>query len=244
MSPPHLRNTAPASGSWSRTWDGLASPELGEALSRLASVRRLAEREALYERGDPGRDLYGVRAGYVRLGAILPDGHEGLIGLYGPGTWFGEVSFFDERPRPSGAYAVADGTEVLVVPAAKLRAVLDQNPVWYRDFARVLCNKLRLALAHIEGTMLPVSVRLALRLLDLAQVYGRAGGEGVVIGLRLPQEELGRMLGLTRQSVNKELRALEERGWLRLGRGEIALLDVPALRRHVLDHGGQDLLAP
>lgn len=230
------------SGSWSRTWDGLASSELSEALARLGTVRRLVDREALYERGDPGRDLYGVRLGYLRLGVILPDGHEGLIGLYGPGTWFGEVSFFDERPRPSGAYAVGDGTEVLVVPAAKLRAVLDQNPVWYRDFARVLCNKLRLALGHIEGTMLPVSVRVGLRVLDLAQAYGRPAPDGVVIGLRLPQEELGRMLGLTRQSVNKELRAFGERGWLRLRRGEITLMDVPALRRHVVDNGGSDLL--
>lgn len=236
--------TAPSrAATWSQPWRDIASPELGAALAAIGRRRALADGELLYARGDPGSELYGVGAGFIRLAAQTQDGEEYLLGLYPPGTWFGEVSLFDQLPRPTSAYAVGR-TELLIVSAAELRRVLDANPVWYRDFARVLCNKLRISLAHIESTTLPLSVRIVLRLLDLAQAYGEAGEGGIVIGLRLPQEDLARMLGLTRQSVNKELRALENSGWLRISRGRITLLDPAALRRHVREAGGGELLPP
>lgn len=228
-------------GSWSRTWDHLVSDELTEALTRLGQVRRLNDGAALYQRGAPGTELYGVQAGFIRLAAAGADGQEGIVGLYGPGTWFGEVSFFDEGPRPTDAYAIGN-TEVRVVSAAKLRTVLDAHPEWYRDFARVLCNKLRLALGHIEGTWLATSVRVALRLLDLLQAYGTPEGAATRIDLKLPQEALGRMLGLTRQSVNKELRGFEARGWLAIRRGQLVVRDPAALRQHVCTGGGGHLL--
>ena len=228
-----------ASGSWSRTWEGLASPGLTQALAQIASLRRLSDREALYHRGEPGHYLVGIRSGALRLSAAGADGSEVTVGIYGAGTWFGEVSVFDQRPRPSDAHALGP-TEVMLVPGVRLLEVLDANPLWYRDFARVLCNKLRLAMAHIESAILPPPVRVALRLLDLAQGMGEPGGEGMM--LKLSQEELGRMLGLTRQSINKALRLLEDRGWLLIRRSELVLLDSAALRAYVIEGGGGDLL--
>lgn len=226
---------------WSESWRDIASAELTAALTALGQRRRLADGQMLYARGERGSELIGVVSGLVRLVGLTPDGHEGLLGLYRPGTWFGEVSLFDELPRPTDAIAVG-ATEVLIVPAARLHAVLDQNPRWYRDFARVLCHKLRLALTHIESAMLPVSVRVGLRLLDLAEAYGRPTDDGVLIDLSLPQEDLARMLGLTRQSVNKELRGFQAQNWLRLHRGRITLSEAGALRDHVRAHGGGAVL--
>lgn len=228
-------------GSWSRTWDGLVSPELSQALFEASTLRKLVDGEMLYRRGDQSRELFGVSSGRLRLSITTADGSESLVGLYGPGTWFGEVTCFDERPRPTDVHAVGQ-TEVRVVPADKLRAILDRNPIWYRDFARVLCNKLRLALAHIETTILPISVRVGLRVLDLAEAY-RFGDANSPIEITLSQEELARMLGVTRQSVNKELREFERRGWVKLGRGKLVLLEGAALREHVERGGASELLA-
>lgn len=226
---------------WSESWRDIASPELTAALTALGQRRRLGDGQMLYTRGERGAELIGVVSGLIRLIGLTPDGHEGLLGLYRPGSWFGEVSLFDELPRPTDAIAVGD-TEVLIVPAAMLHAALEQNPRWYRDFARVLCHKLRLALTHIESTMLPVSVRIGLRLLDLAEAYGKPVDAGTLIDLSLPQEDLARMLGLTRQSVNKELRGLQAQNWLRLHRGRITLSDAGALRRHIRASGGGAVL--
>ena len=181
--------------------------------------------------------MFGVASGIIRVLATNSEGQEGLLGLYGPGTWFGEVSMFDQGPRPVSTYAEGE-TELWVVSAAQLRGVLDVNPIWYRDFARVLCNKLRLALSHIQSTALPVGVRVAARLLDLAQAYAADAKAGRGIEVRLSQEDLARMLGLTRQTVNKELREFERRKWLRLGRGQMVLLDRAALQQLVAEHAG------
>lgn len=232
-----MNPSAKRSAAWSQHWQDIASPELTATLTAMGTSRRLGGGQMLYAKGDPGDALYGVQSGLIRMISAGKDGSESLLGLYAPGTWFGEISLFDELPRPASAYAVGD-TELLVVSAAALREVLGRHPAWYRDFARVLCNKLRLTLEHMEDEALPTSVRIVQRLLDLGQAYGQTGPGGVVIGLKLPQEDLGRMLRLSRQSVNKELRALETRGWLRIRRGEISLLAMDALRRHVRDGGG------
>jgi CRP/FNR family transcriptional regulator, cyclic AMP receptor protein len=238
---PDAPDAAVPKARWSTPWQDIGTPGLVEALSALAKARRLGDGQMLYARGDRNDDLIGVRSGLIRLVGSTAEGYEGLIGLYRAGTWFGEMSFFDGLPRPTDAYAVGP-TEVLVVPAAHLHEALDRNPLWYREFARVLCHKLRVALAHIEGSFLPPQLRIAIRLLDLAQAYGRPTAEGVMIDLRLPQEDLARMLGLTRQSVNKELKALQARGWLDVRRGRLTLTAAQALRAHVRDAGAGALL--
>jgi CRP/FNR family transcriptional regulator, cyclic AMP receptor protein len=65
-----------------------------------------------------------------------------------------------------------------------------------------------------------LSVRIARHLLDLA-APGPASGELEVL---VTQEELATLVGATREAVNRELRRLARRGWLRLGRRRIVLL--------------------
>ena len=221
---------------WSSQWLRDAPPALLQQLTALSRRRRLQDGEQLYARGDAPEGLYGVGRGLIRVELMAEDGREILFGLYAPGDWFGEMSLFDERPRAVHARAVGD-TEIALLPAAQFRALLDAHPQWYRHFARVLSEKLRLALSAIEDTLLlPLSVRLAKRLLDLARVYGEPTPQGLLIRLHLPQEDLGRMLGATRQSINKELRAYESRGLLQRRNGRIVIRDAAALLASVQAH--------
>ena len=216
---------------WSSQWLRDAPAELLQRLTALSRRRHLSDGEQLYARGDTPEGLYGVIRGLIRVELIAIDGHEFLAGLYAPGDWLGEMSLFDERPRAVHARAVGD-TEILLLPAAQFRELLDANPQWYRHFARVLSEKLRLAISMIEDSLLlPLSQRLAKRLLDLAQVYSAQTADGVLLKLHLPQEDLGRMLGATRQSINKELRSLETRGILELRHGRILIRNIEACRQ-------------
>ncbi|TXH02943.1 MAG: Crp/Fnr family transcriptional regulator [Nevskiaceae bacterium] len=208
---------------WSSQWLRDAPPELLAKLTALSRRRRLADGALLYARGDAPEGLYGVVRGLIRIELVAADGRELLGALYSPGDWFGEMSLFDDRPRAVHARAVGD-TEILLLPAAQFRALLDAEPQWYRLFARVLSEKLRLAIAAMEDILLmPLSARLARRLADLARVYGRPVPDGTLIDLHLPQEDLGRMLGATRQSVNKELKAMEAAGQILLQQGRLIL---------------------
>ena len=63
-----------------------------------------------------------------------------------------------------------------------------------------------------DSIFLDVAGRLAKKLLDLARDYGRNTPEGIVIDVGLTQQDLARMVGVTRESVNKHLGAFRARG--------------------------------
>jgi len=203
----------------------------------LASKRRLGDGELLYARGDPAEALYGLIRGRIRLSNVAPDGREVLVMLFEPGDWIGEVSMFDGLPRTHDAHAVGEA-EAFVLPKARLLALLDAQPALYRHFAARLARSLRIALSYIDdAAFLPLPLRLAKRLLDLARVYGVDTPLGQRIDLHLPQEDLGRMLGASRQSVSKELKRWEARGWIGVQYGKVVICDEAALRRLVNENG-------
>jgi CRP-like cAMP-binding protein len=76
-----------------------------------------------------------------------------------------------------------------------------------------------------EAVALPPRQRLAGRLLMLVRAM-----DGVRT-LRLSQQSLGELVGLTRKSVNRFLGELEAAGLVRLGYGELEVLDLEGVRR-------------
>lgn len=200
-------------------------------LASLAVRRRFGNGERIHAKGDAPDGLYGLLEGQVRISHLAADGRELLVTLFEPGHWWGEISMFDGLPRTHDASAVGD-CEVLLLPQQRFQSLLRENPELYPHFVKMLCAKLRLALSYIEdATFLPLSARLAKRLLELARLYGRETEDGVRLDVRLPQGDLARMLGASRQSVSKELKAMEKRGALALDYGRVTLRNAAVLEK-------------
>lgn len=214
--PPGL-HTALASDEWFSACD----PVLQTELLRLARMRHLVPGEPLFARGGEADGLCAVVAGALRIGALNAEGHSALLAYLEPYQWFGEISLIDGRPRTHDA--VADGpTQVLVVPREALLAWLDTHPAMWRELARLACRKLRVLFIAVEElAQLPLEERVWRRLQLVARGYGSRDAPRRRI--RLSQELLAQMLGVSRQSINKALKALEAGGRLRLHYGEIEL---------------------
>lgn len=212
-------------------WFAGCDPALQQQLIDTGRRLRLAEGQALFERGGVPQGLCCVLAGALRVGSLGRDGQPTLLAYLEPGQWFGEISLLDGLPRTHDA--VAEGpTEVWLLPQQPLQDWLDAHPRLWRDVARLACAKLRLSFEVLEDiAQLSLEARLAKRLVMVARGYG--GGEGADRGLphriRLPQEQLALMLGVSRQTVNKALRHLASAGLLALHYGEIELRDMAAL---------------
>ena len=210
------------------SWFGTLEAPLQDALISIAAVRRLGAGEILFQRGDPPDGLYCVVEGTIRIGATSADGREALLAVLEPVNWFGEIGVFDRQPRTHDARA--DGnTTLLHMPQAALTALLDSTPALVHAFALLLTHKLRLTFTVLEETaLLPASVRVARRLLLMADGYGdlRLGTRRV---LHVPQEQLAQLLALSRQTVNQVLKDFQARGILKVAYGEIELLDFDAL---------------
>jgi CRP/FNR family transcriptional regulator, cyclic AMP receptor protein len=209
-------------------WFSALPPALQAALLDAAQVQQLAPGQVLFRRGDKPCGLYAVVAGGMRIGAVSASGKEALLTLVEPPYWFGEISLFDGQPRTHDAFAEGP-TTLLLVPQARLLALLDQQPQYWRDFALLMSQKLRLAFIALEEmSLLPAAPRLARRLLLIAENYGEGEARRV---LHLPQEQLALMLAISRQTTNQILKELEAQGIVRLTYGEIEILDLPRLRQ-------------
>lgn len=201
---------------------------LQDALLNAACPLQLAPGQRLFCRGDPPCGLYAVVEGAVRVGAVSRDGKEALLTLVEAPYWFGEISLFDGQPRTHDAYAEG-ATRLLHIPQAGLLVLLEREPRYWREFALLMSQKLRLAFIALEDmSLLPAAPRLARRLLLMAEGYGETGERR---SLHLAQEQLALMLALSRQTTNQILKELQARGVLRLTYGEIEILDLQLLRQ-------------
>ncbi|MBC3258240.1 Crp/Fnr family transcriptional regulator [Pseudomonas paralactis] len=209
-------------------WFKHLPPDLQRSLLGAARLRVLTAGQFLFKRGDPPCGLYAVLEGAVRISAVNAQGKEAVLSLVETPHWFGEICLFDNLPRTHDALATGACT-LLQVPQAAILAILEQHPVFWRDMALLMSQKLRLSLINIEQTsLMPASRRLAHRLLMIAQGYGEVEQARRV--LQLPQEDLAAMLGLSRQTINSLLKALEQQGIIGLSYGAIEILDLNGLR--------------
>jgi CRP/FNR family transcriptional regulator, cyclic AMP receptor protein len=216
-------------------WLAGSPPELLAQIAELVLPRRFGDGALIYAPGDSADQLCGVAAGRVRFSAVTPDGREILVRLFERGDWFGYASLLAGSGRRFQARAVGP-TTLLSVPAPQFRALLDREPRLYENLLKLVSHDLQQAFEFIEDAMfLPLAARLAKRLLQLARAYGEPTATGTRIALHLPQQDLGRMLGVSRQMVSAELRAWKARGWVQVEYGRLVLADAAALARIVAE---------
>ncbi|CAK9887736.1 MULTISPECIES: Crp/Fnr family transcriptional regulator [Pseudomonas] len=209
-------------------WFQALPPNFQDSLLGLARQRELAAGQYLFQRGDAPCGLYAVLDGAMRVGAVATDGKEALLTLIEAPHWFGEISLLDGQPRTHDAQAEAP-TRLLWIPQAPLLKLLEQQPRHWRDVAVLMSHKLRVVFVALEQqSLLAAAPRLAHRLLQIAAGYGELLGSRRV--LQLSQEQLALMLSLSRQTTNQILKSLEQEGALRLGYGEIEILDPARLQ--------------
>ncbi len=187
-----------------------------------------AKGQRLFQRGDPPCGLYAVLEGSVRVGAVSEKGKEALLGVMELPYWFGEISLFDGLPRTHDAYAVGH-TILLQVPQEVLLKLLDEHPEYWRHFALLMSQKLRLTFIGLEQlSLMPAPARVAHRLLLIAEGYGELNRSRQL--LEVSQEQLAAMLSLSRQSINPILQDFQQQGILRTHYGGIEILDLERLR--------------
>jgi len=211
-------------------WFAACPADFQTALIERSRLWKLAPGEHLFERGGVPEGLCCVVAGALRVGAVLADGSQSMLFMLEPYQWFGEISMLDGQPRTHDAVADVDST-VLVVPQTDLHDWLSAHPQHWRDLARLACGKLRMMFMALEDlTQLPLEQRLAKHLLLALNGYG-ASAASARTRLRMPQEHLALMMGVSRQTINKALRTLEASGAIALRYAEIELIDAAALQR-------------
>ncbi len=164
---------------------------------------QFAPGQIVFGRGDPGREIYFVGEGRVRLSVLTPEGRELSFAHAEPGQIFGEIAVLDGGVRTADATAVSKVVAQTLSKSALMRLVETRAPV-REAVIRFLCNRVREADQQLEGIALyPIEVRLARFFLAAARQKGSAKpGSRVTLDLPISQTELALLIGASRPKVN------------------------------------------
>lgn len=200
-----------------------------EWLRSRGAERAFPAGTALFHEHEPSDRVMFLLEGRVKVAAASDDGKERVLAFRGPGEVLGELSAIDGQPRSASVHAV-DDVRALVVPATDFRGLLERRPRLTVFLLEKLIARLREAdRKRVEFGASDTTGRVAARLLELADRYGRVTPHGVRIDLPITQEELASWVGSSREGANKALRTLEELGWIDVQRRSITVLDAEAL---------------
>lgn len=207
------------------------SNETALALRSEMTEQEFDKGAVIFSEGDPGDRLYLLLSGRVTLGQRSQDGREALIAVLGEGEMFGELSLFDPGPRASTATAITP-VKVASMSRARLRPWITQHPEVAEALLQALAERLRAAnRALADLVFVDVPGRVAKVLVRLADRFGDREGDAYVVHHELTQEELARLVGASRETVNKALADFATRQWIRLESRGVVLLDIERLKR-------------
>lgn len=204
------------------------SPPARQAFEALCTLRNVGKGEAVYRQGDEPNEIYQLVEGRVRLCNYSLQGREVVSGEFQPGDCFGEMGMIDGLTRVSHAIAT-NNSVVRVLSRAHFDQLTARYPEVDRKIALMMCRRVRyLYSLNEEGSELTLRQRVARCVLRMA--YSRASNNPErELYVAISQEELGQMLGASRQSINKELKALVCEGSIKLRYGRIYIHNLEQL---------------
>ena len=207
---------------------GLSDREI-DALFSVTRTKRLAPREELFHKGDEGSQVYLVLRGTLKALTTSDEGDDVVFSIMSVGELVGEIAFLGSPTRTATVTAIAE-SELLVIDRGDFLAFLKTHPEAAIKLMAVLAGRIKRISELVEDTLfLNLPIRLAKKLVHYASIYGETTDAGVRIDLKLSQEEWGDLVGATRESINKQMRAWTEEGIVVTDHGYVTLRKPEAL---------------
>lgn len=206
-------------------FSGLSVAEL-EVIKQSFFEKNIQRGEIIFLEGELADILFFLISGIVKLFKTSAQGKEQIISLARPYEVLNDISIFDNGPNPMSAQAMSTVT-VYGIKKDRLEVALRQHPQVSSRIIQVLAARTRQLISLVED-------------LSFKHVIGRVAkillehtGDGAGPGQRLTQQEMAAMAGTAREVVARSLKAMEERGLIRLERHRIVISDKNALQEMI-----------
>lgn len=214
-------------------FEGLLADQLAK-VAALAAMRRYPIRTTVVSQGEPASALFVIARGRLKVSASGADGRDTVLGIMAEGEVFGEIALLDGGHR-SASCTTLEPCELISIDREQFMELLLASPGIAVKLLQVLATRLRrLSQRSEDAAFLDVPSRLARSLLDLATRFGerrRPPDSGIFITLKLSQQELGDLVGATRESVNKHINDWMRQGILMQENGRMIISDIESVRR-------------
>ena len=172
-------------------------------------IRKYPAKSVIVHQGDPSEDLYYIVRGSVSV--LLEDkkGNEIVLAYLNAGEFFGEIGLFEEQVNRSALVRARLETEIAQIGYNKLKSLSSIFPDLIFIIAGQLAARLRRTSRKVSDlAFLDVSGRVARALLDLCrEPDAMTHPDGMQI--RVTRQELGRIVGCSREMVGRVMKSLE-----------------------------------
>jgi CRP/FNR family transcriptional regulator, cyclic AMP receptor protein len=210
--------TLPASQIFLRSqmWFPSLGTQQKAAVEAAAILIEGSRGDLMLHANEPAEGWYGVVSGLVKLQSVPSPGRQSVFLGIPAGQWFGEGTVLKKERRRYEVLALRD-TVMLCLPNATFQALYETHIPFNHALLQQMNVRVGQAMAEIETTRSGTTrQRVALH---LSRLFWHG-----IHKLDLSQEELGALVGLSRQTVNGALHDLENMGLVSLRKGRISVL--------------------
>jgi CRP/FNR family transcriptional regulator, cyclic AMP receptor protein len=192
-----------------------------DRLSACIVTKTVKRGTNIFAKGDPGTSLCAIGAGTVKISVPSVEGKDAVFNVLRKGAIFGEIALLDGNPRTADATAVTD-CELFVIERRDFLPLMREEPEIALRLIEILCSRLRRTTEQAEEVMfLDLPSRLAKALMRLVDADTAGMRERKI---SITQKDLGNIIGMSRESTNKQLRIWEDKKWVRLERNAVVVL--------------------
>jgi CRP/FNR family transcriptional regulator, cyclic AMP receptor protein len=186
------------------------TPEIEKFLG-AANSKRYSARSTIMREGDASSSIYYILEGSITVLIEDDDGHEIILDYLGAGQFFGELGLFTDEGRSAWVTARTE-CKVAMMSYEKFNGLCRETPELLIELTRQIAQRLRNTSRKVgDLALLDVTGRMAHALLNLANHSDAiTHPDGMMI--RITREELGRLVGCSREMAGKVLKELDDQG--------------------------------
>jgi len=187
--------------------------------------KKFKKNQALFHEGEPGRCLFLIRSGNVKVYKLSSDGKEKILRIFGPDDFFAELPLLDGGKYPASAETLSDCT-LLCLSREDFLKTLSANPTIMKKIYEVVGERLRHFTTMVTDlTLKDASCRLAGFLLDMAEKKDPFSSKVIRFPMELTHQDIASIIGTARETVSRTLMQFQREGMIEIKERYITILD-------------------
>lgn len=214
-------------------FENLNNEELLEIVKTI-NHKEYIKGDVIFTEGNIANTLYFVNEGKIKLYKYTKDGKEQILHVLSEGDFFGELDLIKPSKYGFNAKAIVD-SKICTLTKEEMKDIMMRNP----EIGIKLLETVGERLAKVENLVQnlatnDVDSRMAYLITDLMEKYGEPTGNNISIKLPLSREEMANYIGVTRETISRKLKKLEDENLIKIiGTKNIVILDEEGLRDYI-----------
>ncbi len=192
--------------------------------------KKYKAKETIIHLGSEPNTLFYIVKGSVTILLESDDDHEIVLDYLNPEDFFGEMGLFDEEASRSAWVKAKTDCEIAQISYSRFHEILKELPDVLFEITKQIAHRLRKTSKKVRDlAFLDVTGRIASTLLDLLAKQPDAMTHPEGMQIKVTRQELGKLVGCSREMAGRVLKNLEEQGLISVSGKTIVIYDDPKI---------------